>query len=252
MKNAIRSFICVGCGVHVSKSCTKGVKYCNAACYHKTGKTGRPKNGGKKDCIVCGVSFYSPANLFKRVITCSVNCGNIHQGRNKILITCSVCGVEKRLSPSFSNQKFCSIKCRNEDPEFKKGLVRMNVMQQQKQPNKIEKIGYSILDEIGVEYFAQHLLFEKFCVDAFVPAKNTVIQFDGDYWHCNKSKFPEPDKRQKTRIALDNSQDKYMSTAGVFVIRIWESDLLKNRDVVLERIKAFLSTPFKYSITSQL
>ncbi|MBF6612175.1 MAG: DUF559 domain-containing protein [Chloroflexi bacterium] len=93
------------------------------------------------------------------------------------------------------------------------------------QPNHVERQGYSLLNDLGVEYVRQHLVGNKFCVDAFVPCVKLVIQFDGDYWHGNPAFFPNPDARQRKRMIIDKSQDAYMATCGFTVCRIWASDL---------------------------
>lgn len=97
-----------------------------------------------------------------------------------------------------------------------------------------------MLDELGIEYLPQHLIGGKFCVDAFVPSRQTVIQFDGDYWHFNPAKFDKPDARQEKRIRLDVSQDAYMKACGYTVIRIWETDILKNSEIVKEQLRTSL------------
>jgi len=91
-------------------------------------------------------------------------------------------------------------------------------------PNKLEIMGYTFLKELGVKFIAQHIINNKFTVDAFLPDQNIVVQFDGDYWHGNKNIFKTFDHRQRKRMALDISQDKYMNKIGIKVVRFWESD----------------------------
>jgi very-short-patch-repair endonuclease len=79
-------------------------------------------------------------------------------------------------------------------------------------------------------------MFNKFCVDAYLTELNIVVQFDGDYWHGNKEKFKTLDKRQKRRSELDISQDLYMKKAGVKVVRVWESELKNNNNILIEKI----------------
>ncbi len=112
----------------------------------------------------------------------------------------------------------------------------MNAAQQDLKESRIEAIGYAILDELGVTYFRQHVIGGKFTVDAFVFG-GVIVQFDGDYWHGNPDYFPNPDARQKKRMRLDRSQDRYMGKCGYPVIRIWEHELLKDRDGVKGRLR---------------
>ncbi len=230
-KNKIREFICAGCGKLVRKSCVKGQKYCSAECYHAHRDYHPPKTGVYKVCVNCGKTFYAPKNRAEKSIACSVECHNAYQRRNKIHLICENCGKEFLRSPSFAGQKYCSLECRNKSPEFQKRLISMNEKQNKMYPNKFEVAAYSLMDSLGIKYEKQYTINGKFTVDAFVPDKNTVVQFDGDYWHGNPEKYKDFDKRQKKRMALDKSQDAYLETIGIKVIRIWQSDF-QNTDYV--------------------
>lgn len=237
MKNGIRKYTCIGCGVNVEKSCTKKIKFCSPECYQKNkGRLGLiPKRGERVKCLVCGKVVYKPQSQIKENNFCSPNCYNEYQS-NKVEITCIHCGDNKELSPSFSDQKYCSIKCRNESGDFNEHLHNINVIQQNGKETSIEKIGYKILKEAGINFVKQKSMFKKFCVDAYLPDINTVVQFDGDYWHGNPDKFKDLDKRQRKRVALDNSQDAYMKKAGVNVVRVWGSELRDSPKVLLDRL----------------
>lgn len=139
--------------------------------------------------------------------------------------------------------KYCSQECRKKDPATRQRLIEMNQMQQQNKQSSIETIGYALLDRIGILYLPQHLIGGKFCVDAFVPVANIVIQFDGDYWHGNPAKFPTLDARQKKRARLDKSQDKYMLACGYTVLRFWETDIHKHLDSVSTQLRTALALP---------
>lgn len=229
---------CCTCKINfTSRICSKR-KYCSRKCFVVAPKFGL-RNSKIKVCLICGNLFYVIKSMFLRAKFCSVNCHNDYQSRNKIKIACIVCGKDKLLSPSKSNRKYCSIKCLMKDDKTIKRLSQMNLMQQKLKCNKIEKIGYDILSELKIEYIPQYLIVDKFCVDAFIPSQNIVIQFDGDYWHGNKEKFPTLDKRQKKRSALDISQDSYLSKMGIRVVRIWEHQLLCNKDFVKNKIYNF-------------
>lgn len=211
----------------------KGGRYCTIECSQQ-GK----RNGKTISCVQCGNSFYATKNRGKAKC-CSTACANMYQRRNKIEHTCILCGKVFRKSPAFSkwdNVKYCSQKCYHEDPQVKKRLIEMNMKQQEISPTKLERAGYALLDDLGIKYIPQHVIGEKFCVDAFVPEHKIVIQFDGDYWHGHPLRFPIPDKRQKRRMALDLSQDAYMAACGYSVIRIWESDIKKSVHLVRQNL----------------
>lgn len=119
--------------------------------------------------------------------------------------------------------------------------MQMNVDQQNGKETKLERAGYAALDALTIAYFPQHVIGDKFCVDAFVPSLGIVIQFDGDYWHGNPAKFATLDARQRRRARLDHSQDAYMSKCGFHVLRFWESDIKANANVIAERLQPFLT-----------
>jgi very-short-patch-repair endonuclease len=238
MKNGIREFYCAGCGKFVRKSCTKNVKYCSPECYHQHKEPNYKKNGVYLVCVNCGKRFYVPLCRAKKAITCCVNCANEYQSRNKVHLVCEVCGKDFVRSPSFDSQKYCSIACRNKSDSFKKHLVQMNARQSKNFPNRFEIAAYKLLSDLKIEFIPQYIINEKFTVDAFIPGKNVVVQFDGDYWHGNPSMYPNPDQRQRKRMGLDISQDAYMKKLGFRVIRIWQSDFtnIKNVESILSVI----------------
>lgn len=230
--------ICKVCGKEFTRTLTSK-QCCSVECRHMAKRTGR-----EVSCDYCGVLVYkenvhlSHANHF-----CCMKHANAYQCRNKTEHVCKMCGKGFRKSASHSSQnniQYCSIKCRNADPVQRERLIQMNKAQQEGKPTSIEVIGYALLNRLKVDYLPQHLIGGKFCVDAFVPSANLVIQFDGDYWHFNPAKFSEPDARQKKRMQLDKSQDKYMNACGYTVIRLWETDLQKNIETVKAKVQAAL------------
>ena len=238
-KNKVREFVCIGCGKTVVKSCVKKQKYCSPECYHAHREYRKPKMGVYKICINCGKKFYVPQGRSQKAIACSVKCHNEYQGRNKVHLICKVCGKEFVRSPFFCNQKYCSIECKNNDPDFLHTLILNNTKRNKLNPSKFESVAYSLMDSLGIVYEKQYIVNDKFTVDAFVPTKNTAIQFDGDYWHGNTIKFPNPDNRQKRRMELDKIQDEYLNSIGIKVIRIWQSDF--NKEGYVENVLKPLS-----------
>ena len=68
-----------------------------------------------------------------------------------------------------------------------------------------------------------------------------MVQFDGDYWHGNPASFPDPDQRQRKRMALDKSQDAYMSACGYRVVRFWASEITKQPEYVISTLQTLLT-----------
>jgi len=232
---------CPTCGEEFTQTnCIR--TYCSARCHYESGAPKPGKRTGRYvNCCVCGEEFYAKKQrLEAKSLTCSLECCSVHARRKKKERTCKVCKVKFWTSPSVK-RKYCSLKCRDASPKVKRHLLDMNQKQQEaKGPNKFEVEAYEMLDGLEIRYEAQHLFKGKFCVDAFVPKRKLVIQFDGDYWHGNPKLFPKEalDDRQKKRMKLDRSQDKYMEACGYQVVRFFESDFRKRGAWVRKRILA--------------
>lgn len=195
-------------------------------------KRGRDRQGATHPCAICSTPIYiSPHRLGRSVYFCCQEHSTAWQARGKVAATCAVCGATRRVSPSrltSGKPYYCSLPCRDADPGRHEQLIAMNADQQRGKQTSIERIGYALLDAIGVAYRPQHLVGGKFCVDAFVSEAALVIQFDGDYWHGHPERFPAPDARQRRRIKLDQSQDAYMAACGYRVLRLWEAQLRRD------------------------
>lgn len=66
--------------------------------------------------------------------------------------------------------------------------------------------------------------------DFFVPSKNVIIEFDGDYWHGNK-KLYELSSRMKRQYQIDKVWNEKAIAAGYRIIRVWASE---SKDFKLE------------------
>lgn len=213
--------------------------YCSRAC----GEIGR-RNGKNVPCGYCGETLYLPKSRLKNAshYFCSLTHQIKWQARNKTANTCKICGDPFKRSASHS-AIYCSLKCRDKDPERLIMLHEMNRKQQHVKINKLEKIGYSILDRIGIPYEKQWMIANKFCVDAFVPSANLIIQFDGDYWHGNPAKFEILDPRQQKRVHIDKSQNAYFAKCGYGVLRFWEVDIHKRPDWIKSQLEHAIQSP---------
>lgn len=78
---------------------------------------------------------------------------------------------------------------------------------------KLERKGYKKLDDAGVNYIPQKR-FEYYLVDAYVPEHNTIIEFNGVYWHNR------PEIRRK-----DSAKQTYFKNKGYNFIEVWEQDI---------------------------
>lgn len=227
---------CESCGAELLRHSSRGRRFCSLRCAGQGRRTGRDIT-----CEQCAKSFYVEAGRADAAQFCSIACQVAWQGRGKTMHVCKVCMVEFRLSPCFSTYRtplYCSIACRNVDPEHTERLLAMNTLQQAGRITRVEVAGYALLDLIGVQYERQTPFMSKFTPDATLTDARLVVQFDGDYWHDRKGTSTEP--RIRKRVALDRSQDAYVRACGWRVVRFWESDLRDDPEGCADRLRTEL------------
>lgn len=99
--------------------------------------------------------------------------------------------------------------------------------------SKVEKeFIETCIKPLNIEFDTQHYIkdIHHYC-DVYIPSKNTIIEFQGDYWHGNPKKYlkEELSKFQLEKVEKDEVLRKYCSDNGINLIEIWESDY--NKDV---------------------
>lgn len=242
---AVRTVVCGGCGKVETGRFPPDRRYCSQACAGPARAQGR-RNGQEVPCHQCAKPIYRVPSMLKPRNFCSKVCADEFQSRDKTVHTCETCGSEFRWSPSrakSNNIRYCSIPCRDADPLKKDQLRTMNNMQQKLKLTNCERLGYAMLDSLHLSFVRQHMVDGKFCVDAYLPNQNVVVQFDGDYWHGNPAKYPALDKRQQKRVQYDRSQDAFMTSNGMRVFRFWHSELQSDSDGISQRLRRLLALP---------
>lgn len=237
------AFACEVCGTEAYGFNNLNKRWCSQKCALEARRTGQ-----HKVCQQCGSTFYVTKSRVDKGQGqfCSITCHNLNQGRNKTVHTCVTCGEDFRWSPSRSaggqhNIKYCSIACRDQDPEYRASVIASHTRLLRGRVTRAEAAGYALLDSLGVQHERQAVFNSKFTPDALVSEAMLVIQFDGDYWHDRKGTSTEA--RIRRRVALDRSQDAYIRTCGWRVLRLWESDLLSDPEGCAEKIRQHLCPP---------
>lgn len=245
----VRTIQCIVCGEERTDHLPPSQEHCSRECARVTAATKRRK-GEDIPCHWCGTETYICRSRIEGSDSgrffCSQDCQIAWQGRNKTEHTCKTCGDTFRWSPSRSksyNITYCSLECRDADPARNEMLRRMCVEQQEVSPTSIERIGYGILDDLGIDYERQARIGGKFTVDAMIPAHDVAVEFDGDYWHGHLDKYNPEDERQQKRMRLDRSQTAYMEACGYTVLRFWGSTLREHPERVRHRLQPFAAPP---------
>ncbi|MEO6301838.1 MAG: hypothetical protein ABIP51_01580 [Bacteroidia bacterium] len=107
--------------------------------------------------------------------------------------------------------------------------------------SKGEMIFEKFLLDLGFTPKAQHQIGYKF-FDFILEGTKILVEYDGDYWHCNPSKYPKgpEDNVQKKAIINDIYKNKLAASNGFTLIRIWESDFKEHPRSVAKRIKGII------------
>ncbi len=85
------------------------------------------------------------------------------------------------------------------------------------------KIVGKILDYLNIEFEVEKNIFGKF-VDYYLSDYNMVIEFYGDYWHCNPKVY---------------ESDYYVSQIGMTSEEIWEKDR-KRLDIIKQGVNSII------------
>ncbi|MFI9365866.1 DUF559 domain-containing protein [Kitasatospora sp. NPDC053057] len=161
---------------------------------------------------------------------------------------CEHCGAVMVLihTKTIEERRFCGRECyklnQAKDPAILERLAVIRAKQlEQKEPTRCERILYELMDRaVGPKAWESQYRLFHWTVDAAVPGRQLVVQADGDYWHgLTAAKAGEaPHPTVALTISKDRAQDKYLEKAGWRILRLWESELIKNSDWCLRRITA--------------
>lgn len=222
-------------------------RFCSKTCFDSFQRAQALENGQRASyvCQQCGRRFSAWVSLkADRNVFCSRECHKAYRVRDHVIKKCKTCGKETKFKPRTSNpsltRDYCSRSCYFADPGVQRRLRRLNAEQQRGKETSVERMGYALLCSAGVAYRPQESI-HKFCVDAFVPQANLIIQFDGDYWHGNPVEFPDPNRLQRRNMQRDQAMDAYLVKCGYSILRFWGSDLKANEAMCLSCLREALS-----------
>lgn len=118
--------------------------------------------------------------------------------------------------------------------------------------SKKEKEIVKLLKQLGYKPIHSYRVDSKIC-DVYIPSLNLIIEYFGDYWHCNPKKY-EPDyfNKKKNKFAwelwdYDKKKIDLIKSYGYNLEVVWEGDLKHNNkliNIILEKyVTKFNSTP---------
>lgn len=108
--------------------------------------------------------------------------------------------------------------------------------QEKKIISEIKKLGYEVTHSLRIE---------TKIFDVFIPSLNLVIEYNGDYWHCNPNKYESTyfhQVKQKTAQELwdyDKKKIDLIKHYGYNLEVVWESDYKKDNTIINKLIKKY-------------
>lgn len=110
----------------------------------------------------------------------------------------------------------------------------------QNHTSKLEKEFALILNNLKIKYIQWFYAKDiKAFYDFYIPLKNTIIEVDGDFWHCNpNSKFALPEyKTQEKNLKRDQQKTQWVKDNGFKLLRFWEYDIKNSPQQIIEILK---------------
>jgi len=91
--------------------------------------------------------------------------------------------------------------------------------------NNFEQEMIDTIKSKGFECIAQYEV-DKWYYDCYIPEKNLLVEFDGDYWHPKT--FEEcTNSRLKRRWEIDRKKEEFAKHKGYSIVRIRQSEKFK-------------------------
>lgn len=101
---------------------------------------------------------------------------------------------------------------------------------------EIKKLGYKVDHSLRVD---------SKIYDIYIPKLNLVIEYNGDYWHCNPKKYKEDyyhqvkGKTAKELWEYDKIKIDLVKGNGYNLEIVWESDLKEDHTLIYKLIKKY-------------
>jgi hypothetical protein len=111
--------------------------------------------------------------------------------------------------------------------------------------SKNEKFIYEQIKKIFVNATHSKVIKPYIC-DIFIPELNLIIEYNGDYWHCNPNKYNSDyyhkikNKTAKEIWEYDNTKIDLIKNKGYNLEIMWESDYNKSPFIINKIIEKYV------------
>jgi len=237
----------------------------------------------KRSCIICRTEFET-SQSYK---TCSETCQITHRKNTRklsdnnitIIRLCRLCG-ESFNAKRYKTKSFCNKSCASKfyvrngtydkwkscRPTLGRRVPAAQIEQQKntmirkygiscgynlskaRRISKQQWIIYSIVKEVDQAALIEKIVPKsKYFADILMLEKRKIIEYNGDYWHCNPNKYmPDYFNKKIKKYAKDiwendSYRRKSLESLGYSILCIWESDFINSREFVEYHIKQFVT-----------
>lgn len=117
--------------------------------------------------------------------------------------------------------------------------------------SKVEKIILNQIKNLGYKAEQSYKVDTKIC-DVYVPEINLIIEYNGDYWHCNPKKYDKGYfNKKKNKYAwelweYDRKKLELLKSFGYNLEVVWEDDYKSDKTIINNIINKY-DTKFKYA-----
>lgn len=137
------------------------------------------------------------------------------------------------------------------NPEVRKKAEEKRLLSIKENPTKFSsrsKNEIKIYNNIKKKYKnATHsLVITPYICDIFIPELNLIIEYNGDYWHCNPLKYkPKYHHKIKKMLAediwnYDKKKIDLIKNSGYNLEIVWETDFNKDPKLIYKIIKKYV------------
>lgn len=173
---------------------------------------------GEFKCEKCGKMFETNLSLRSHKSYCSRD----DEPRN---VLCDLCGKTFKRQRKLIHHQYM-----HEPGYLEAHSAKVKAALKDRRPQKSTSAAEILFKNVLTRHHNDTNVVHKFRIeginheyDFYVPSMNTIVEFDGDYWHGNKA-LHELTSRMKVQFRKDQSWTKAARDRGFEVIRVWASE----------------------------
>lgn len=196
-----------------------------------------------------GTSLCKPCSLKLQVGEGNPFYGKKHTEKTKKIISKSRTGLYTGHRNHMKKEKYRKMSRDIMRSNWENGILdRKVISEQMKQTQRSGKIKSTIvskkekeivkkLKQLGYRPIHSYRVDTKIC-DIFIPSLNLIIEYFGDYWHCNPNKYESNYyNKKKSQYAkdiweYDKNKIDLIKSYGYNLEVIWESDLKHDKNKI--------------------